>query len=312
MREEKNIKLLYDYLNLIKIQGKRKKLVNDIKSSLTHFITYLGDADIREVNYRTALGFQEYLLAKSLKRISVNKIITHTGNFTGFLKRKNIIGENPFSYLKKLRQGFRLPKDIYKEHEMNLFLCELEKYYEEDNLWLKIKRYRVHVISEVMYSTGLRIREVSLLRQEDVDIENSLIRVTKTKSGKRRTVFLNEYAKGVLKRYMEKMRYWVFNDFNFKAGTLFGTAEVRLDTVVNEVLKSVSGKLKLPVIKSHGFRHAVGYHLLKAGCDIRYIKEILGHSRLRTTQVYTKVDKEDLKNMLDKFHPRKWRDTGFE
>ena len=56
---------------------------------------------------------------------------------------------------------------------------------------------------------------------------------------------------------------------------------------------------------THHFRHAVGFHLLRAGCDIRYIKEILGHEELGTTQIYTKVDKLDLKKVIDEFHPRK-------
>jgi site-specific recombinase XerD len=59
---------------------------------------------------------------------------------------------------------------------------------------------------------------------------------------------------------------------------------------------------------THFFRHSVGYHLLKAGCDIRYIQEILGHERLRSTEVYTKVDKEDLLGVIDKYHPRQWHE----
>jgi len=60
------------------------------------------------------------------------------------------------------------------------------------------------------------------------------------------------------------------------------------------------------VITSHGFRHSLGTHLLRSGCDMRHIQVILGHEALSTTQIYTKVDKEDLKKSLDAFHPRRW------
>jgi integrase/recombinase XerC len=59
-------------------------------------------------------------------------------------------------------------------------------------------------------------------------------------------------------------------------------------------------------MRSHGFRHALGYHLLRAGCNIRHIQSILGHRQLRNTEIYTKVENEDLKHVVDACHPRKW------
>jgi site-specific recombinase XerD len=87
--------------------------------------------------------------------------------------------------------------------------------------------------------------------------------------------------------------------------TVFGTHPERLTALVNQELKKTCQMLGLPVISSHGFRHSLGTHLLRAGCDMRYIQVILGHESLQSTQVYTRIDKEELKDSLDRFHPRR-------
>ena len=77
---------------------------------------------------------------------------------------------------------------------------------------------------------------------------------------------------------------------------------------LNNFLNKESEKLGLGHFSSHNFRHALGYHLLRSGCDIRYIQGILGHKELNTTQIYTKVDKDDLKEVLEQYHPRQFKE----
>ena len=167
-------------------------------------------------------------------------------------------------------------------------------------------KYKVHVTAELMYSTGLRAGEVAGIKEEDIDFLRGTIDVIDVKSGSEKTVFLNEYAKNILKIYVSEMKDLVLSETNDKRYIL-GVKAGRLVVIVNEELKRVTEKLKLPALTSHGFRHAVGYHFLRAGCDIRYIQEILGHKSIHNTEIYTKVDKEDLQKILDEFHPRKWR-----
>jgi len=89
--------------------------------------------------------------------------------------------------------------------------------------------------------------------------------------------------------------------------TLFGAGKARVAEVVNGELRRVCAELELPVITSHGFRHSLGTHLLRSGADMRHIQAILGHESIATTQVYTHVEKEDLKKSLDAYHPRHWQ-----
>ncbi|GMO41772.1 MAG: hypothetical protein Ta2F_17740 [Termitinemataceae bacterium] len=86
--------------------------------------------------------------------------------------------------------------------------------------------------------------------------------------------------------------------------TLFGAKTPTLESSINRELAQLCPKLEIPVITCHAFRHSLGTHLLRNGTDIRYIQSILGHEKLSSTQIYTKVDKQDLKKSLDAYHPR--------
>lgn len=128
------------------------------------------------------------------------------------------------------------------------------------------------------------------------------------KGGRERVAFLGEYAKELLTIYVHRMRPLIFTELNERnSHLLFGVKRVGLNEVVNATLNRVARKLGHKGFTSHKFRHALGYHLLRAGCGIRHIQEILGHKCLRSTEVYTKVDKEELKKVLDTCHPRQWK-----
>jgi len=119
--------------------------------------------------------------------------------------------------------------------------------------------------------------------------------------------FLDEFAREVLRLYVESVRAHAFSEWNRRNdGLLFGTGWGWFGKAVNAELAKTCTSCGLPVMRSHGFRHAVGFHLLRAGCNIRHIQSILGHRRLRNTEVYTKVEKEDLRHVVDACHPRRW------
>ena len=303
-----------EYLEEREFNYEKRKGTLNRKSMLRRFFTYLGESglSLREIGIKEAQSYQSWLCEKGrikggeYSRTSIHKLVSETAVFYEFLRKRNVIISNPFTEINRIKEEKRIPKNILKEDEMNTFLTRLLQYDKASSLWSRIEMYRTHVISEVMYSTGLRISETADLKPDDIDFEKGLVFVREGKNSKQRVCFLNDYAKEVLRLYVNKMRGWVFNNHNFKnKDRVFGTKGSWLHESINRSLKGMLKKTKYPVITSHGFRHAMGYHLLKAGCDIRYIQELLGHSRLKTTQIYTKVDKEDLKEILDKYHPRK-------
>jgi site-specific recombinase XerD len=159
-------------------------------------------------------------------------------------------------------------------------------------------------LAEFLYATGLRIAEAASLLPENIDTRARRVYLPKGKGGKSRTAFLTGYAAEVMEIWLKQGRAALPGRGRRKNGKqLFGTGRETLAKAANAELKKVCGELDIPVITCHGFRHSLGTHLLKSGCDMRHIQMILGHESLNSTQIYTRVDKEDLKNSLDQYHP---------
>ncbi|ULQ59103.1 tyrosine-type recombinase/integrase [Brucepastera parasyntrophica] len=213
---------------------------------------------------------------------------------------------NPFDEVKNPRVGEPLSRNVLTEAQMGVLLEKLTAFDEAGDEKRRVRRYRVHVIAEVLYASGLRIAEAASLIPDNVDVRQRLIYVPEGKGQKARVAFLTSYASDVLRLYLEEGRAFVFGSYDRpNSHTLFGAWHGRLMAVVNEEVEAVCRSLDLPVITSHGFRHSLGTHLLRNGCDMRHIQAILGHERLATTEVYTRVDKDELRESLDTFHPRR-------
>ena len=284
------------------------------KNRLKKLKEYLDEEGIgfKYLRSKKAQRFQGWLLKKKSNKghkyakSTVVRAVNQASSFYEYLKKNKVILSNPLKQVKRVRVDKTVVKNILKEKQMNKLLDELTRFEDEQSLREKVSRYKLHVVAEIMYATGMRIGEAEGLRVEDIDFERGMVVVKDKKKKKQRIAILNEYAIKVLKLYVEKMRYWVFCKVNFENGTLFGTKGESLECFLNKKLKYLCKRLGYSIMTTHGFRHSLGYHLLKAGCDIRYIQSILGHERLRTTQIYTRVEKEELRSVLDKYHPRKW------
>ena len=312
--------LFKEYLEHIRLAGHTVQGILGLRTRVPKFFTFLDEKgfEISEVGIHEAQDYQGWLIETGrldggkYNPKTVNAFLISVTNFYEFVKQKGLVASNSFKEIKKMRIDKKLPRNLLKEDEMNRFLAKLAQYDEEDTLKAKITHYRIHVVAELMYATGLRISEVSNLRVEDINFTRGTVTVREGKGGKARTAWLNDYAKEVLRLYVTRMRDLVFSEWNKRSGTLFGTSWQVFEKLVNSVLKKTCRELGLKTITSHGFRHALGYHLLRAGCNIRYIQEILGHKHLKNTEIYTKVDKENLREVLDTFHPRKFRSMNHE
>lgn len=313
MTESEN-RLYEEYLELEKIQGSAIKTIRVYRSRLKKFLQYLEEKSfaLGELRVKHAEEFQRRLGLRAgehgskYKSNTIRSTITAAGRFCRFLKSKGIMEANPFAEVRLIRKEKKIPQNLLKEAQMMKFLKTLEQWGKNSRLTQAKRRYRVHVICELLYSTGMRIGEAASLELDDIDFEKGLVRIRKGKGGRSRVVFLNEYAKEVLQHYVADMRELLMGkERRSRDRRVFGAGMDYLDHLVNEVVKKVAEECGYDEFTSHAFRHCVGYHLLKAGCDIRYIQALLGHEKLGTTEIYTKVDKEDLKEVLDRYHPRK-------
>jgi len=301
---EENMTLVKRFLQNREAAGYKDKAGTRYK--IKKYMEYLEETGLQpeEVHYREAGDYQGRLLAEDSYTIgTINNFINIVISFYDFLINQNLALNNPFTDIERIKNDKKLPKNILSEVQMNSLLDDFRNFVAGKNLKEKKSKYKLHVLAEVLYSTGLRIHEAAALRVEDIDLNQGIIKVKKTKGDKARTVILNEYVKEVLSLYIKRMRELILNK-NSNRDRFFGAETTVLERQVNRELKRITGRFKYPAMTSHGFRHALGFHLLRAGCNIRYIQQMLGHKRIKNTEIYTKVDRDSLKSVLDSYHPR--------
>lgn len=306
----------------LSLAGTKKRNIYGIRYRLKILMSYLEEnqIDVSTLSIKDAQNYQGWLIENGTKEGnkytsgSIRNFMKVAKRFYEYLKQKDIVVTNPFKEVVLIRSEKKLPKNILKEKEMNKLLKALSDFTDVEGDLKRIeRRYRVHVICEVMYATGLRISEVASLQIPDIDLEKREIHLREGKGGEGRVVFLNEYAARILSFYIKEMYPLLKRKTRYHhTSLLFGASGNRLDTLVNEDLKEVCTKLGLRKTTCHSFRHAVGFHLLRAGCDIRYIQELLGHKQIRNTEVYTKVERDDLREKIDHYHPRQFKRINSE
>jgi integrase/recombinase XerD len=271
------------------------------------------ELDILSVNITDALHFAAWIASyrddagHEYATGTVHNYIKVARRFFEYLVQTERIKTNPFKELRYPRLPEHLSRNVLSEAQMGRLLRELARFDQAGSWDEQIRCYRVHVIAEFLYASGLRIAEASSLVVSNLDLPHRLVYVPSGKGGKPRTAFLTGYACDVMGRYLSGGRQKIMAGYvRQHEHTLFGADKSQVARVVNDELARVCARLELPIITTHGFRHSLGTHLLRSGCDMRHIQVILGHDALGTTQIYTRVDKEDLRRSLDEFHPRRF------
>lgn len=311
--EHKNLR--YKFIEYEKTRG--IKSLGNLSAYLKPFFTYLEiiGKTISEIGYKEAQEFQTYVSTQKKEdgsfhyaSLSVATIMSITIRFYNFLRESGRAYKNPFLGVKRIRLERKLPRNIPEEEKMNKMLKILREFRKQKKVREKRMYYKSHVMAELMYATGMRIGEVLSLREEDIDYDQKVVHIKCGKGGKERYAYLNEYAAKVLKIYTSEMRKLV--NRNKSSDRLFGVKDkTTISATFHRVLKTAATACEISRFPSHNFRHTLGYHLLKRGCDMRYIQLILGHEDMNTTTIYTKVSKEDLKKELDTYHPRQFKMT---
>jgi integrase/recombinase XerD len=307
--------LLKDCLVEARRAGHTRKSVIGLRKTIPWLLTYLRERGLspQRVGPPEAQEYQSWLIAhgradgRPYCNATVLNYLKAAAHFYAYLLRRGVVLSNPFVEIRRVRAEKRLPRNLPKEPEMEKLLEELSHFERAPDLRARMTRYRVHLIAELLYASGIRSGEAAALHPQDIDFEHGLLLVREGKGGKSRVAYLSQYALQVLRLYLDRIRpllvakaYW-WNGTN----SLFGCDWGALGPLVSRTLTPIARSLEVPSPAAHEFRHAFGYHLLRAGCNIRHIQQFLGHAHLKTTEIYTKVDREDLRDVLDGFHPRK-------
>ncbi len=247
-----------------------------------------------KANFYQIRSWVVHLLENSNKTTSVNRKISTLKTFFHFLYKEGIISENPLSKLISPKNSKKLPVFVDKS-SMNTILDE--NMYSDD-----FKGIRDRTIIEILYATGMRLSELINLTDNDIDIESQTIKVL-GKRNKERIIPFSPYINKVINIYLErrdsegisKSGYFLVTD---KGAKLYPKFVYR---VVNKYLSLIKSLEKR---SPHVLRHTFATHILDNGAEINAIKELLGHSSLAATQVYTHITIEKLKTIYKQAHPR--------
>jgi len=268
--------------------------IKSYKSDLSDFINYCNDnnkIDITSINERFIKSYLMNLSEKKIEKISiVRKLSSLRGLFT-FTFKEDLIKQNPTSQVRNPKTSKKLPEITSAENILKTF--QLADEADENSALIK-------VIFELLYGCSLRVSEVCNLKVGDVDLEKGTVRVL-GKGSKTRIVPIGEQSKNNLAEYLKLFPAENYSETFLRNKSGKKLYEKYVYRIVNKYLSKVTDiRKKSP----HILRHSSATHMLDKGADLRAVKEILGHENLKTTQIYTHVSIERLKQSYKKSHPK--------
>ena len=248
--------------------------------------------NINDINRKDIMEYTKYLKQNQLSTNSINHNISVLRTFYKFLVISNRFVTDPIEYLEVPRLRKTLPKVLsYDEVKSLLDIDLLNKY-----------SYRNKAMLELMYATGLRVSELVNLKLNDIDLEMDLLR-TIGKGSKERIIPIGDYAIYFVKIYISEYRNQLLKE-NTDYVFLNNHGKKLSRQSFYKLVKELAIKKNIKTeFSPHTLRHSFATHLLDRGADIVSIKEMLGHSSLSTTQIYTHISNQKLKDEYSKFHP---------
>ncbi|VAV83164.1 Site-specific tyrosine recombinase XerC [hydrothermal vent metagenome] len=253
------------------------------------------DNTINEVNYSQIRSWIIHLVDSGISNRSINRKTSSLNSYYKFLLKVEVIKVNPLAKHKALKTSKKI-QIPFSEKEVSTVL-------EDFNFDDSFKGIRDKLIIELFYSTGIRRIELVQLKLKDVDVSNKMLKVL-GKRNKERFLPLLDSVLRALETYIRKRNTLEkINDTDILFLTKKG--DKIYETLVYRIINDYFSKASTKVKKSpHILRHSFATHLLNQGADLNAVKELLGHSSLAATQVYTHNSIAELKKVYAKSHPR--------
>ncbi|RPH01927.1 tyrosine recombinase XerC [bacterium TMED221] len=286
-----DINLYLSYVSEVK--NLSKNTTNSYKrdlQKLSIFLNSIGIKNYDEIDDGVCTSWLGNLYSLQNTPKTIQRHLSSAKGFFKFLKKNSIIDSSPFELVKAPKTPSYLPEVLSPED-----VSQLLNFKPSDVLEI-----RDLAIVELMYSSGLRVSETANINLDDFEEEMSFLRVL-GKGAKTRLVPIGRYAKNAIDNWIyERIKYSRDSNalfINLK-GSRLSVRSIQLR------LKRLAVKQGLPPIHPHMLRHSFATHMLESSGDLRTIQELLGHSSLSSTQIYTKLDYQHLVKIYDRSHPR--------
>ncbi len=292
------IELIERFLSyLLYEKGYSKNTIESYKNDYIEFLSFLSGANInniQDVNYRILHRYISSLGKINLKPASIERKAASIKSFFKYLIKNGIITSNPAALISSPKKEKRLPNILEKDEILSL----ISSIPEGDAL-----SFRNKTMILLLYASGIRISELTGLNTPDADYKEGVIRVI-GKGNKERIVPVGEKTRLMILKYLSYRKELIGNATDKLPLFLTKNGKRMQDRMVRYIIERYIDGLSIQKhVSPHTLRHTFATHLLQNGANIRVIQEILGHASLSTTQIYTHLTIDKLKESYNKHHP---------
>jgi integrase/recombinase XerD len=298
---------VHQYAEKLELQGYSKRVVKDYPAYLKLFLQYLEEHEeikkLVEATQQHITGYHSFLQykkkhhGKQLTSATVRTRLLSIKTFYRIMGEEGVFNSEMADRIALPKRHKHLPRHVPAEKEMVTLLGAVQP--------VDVLTTRDRAILELLYATGLRNEELRTLTIDDLDLTEKTLFV-RGKGSKDRIVPIGDWVMPFIREYLEVSRPKLLNKSSLSE-LIFLSKNGNRITFGNlgDLIRKYAKKAGLSAkITPHTFRHACATHMLKGGADIRYVQELLGHSDLSSTQIYTRVGIMDLKAAHKAYHPR--------
>lgn len=273
---------------------------NNYNKDLNEYNSFIlsNKINYKNMDYNEAKEYVIYLNKKNDAKSTISRKLSSLRTFYKYLVLNNKVESNPFLLVSSPKKEKRIPKFINYNN--------MEEILNVPNIKTK-EGQRERVILEVLYASGVRVSELVNIKLKDIDFSNKNILIL-GKGSKERLVSFGDYALEYINLYLKEGRKLLLDgvksDYLIVGKKSEKLTTRRVEQIIDDIIKRTSIKLN---ITPHMFRHTFATHLLDNGCDLLVVQELLGHASLSSTEIYTHVSNEHLREVYLKCHPRNKR-----
>lgn len=292
---------LKDYQYYLKLEkGLAKNSIDSYSNDVKKLISFLEENEISISPISISIDEIQQFIYKVSSEINARsqaRLIAGLRNFFDYLIFEEYRNTNPTDLIESPKIGRKLP-DTLSEEEINTLINNIDLSEPQGE--------RNRTILETIYSCGLRVSEIINLHLSDLFFEEGFIRVI-GKGNKQRFVPINDQAQKYINLYINEIRTHIKIQKGSEDILFLNRRGKKLTrNMIFTIVKNLAEKAGIKKsISPHTFRHSFATHLLEHGADLRAIQQMLGHESITTTEIYMHIDKSYLKEVINKFHPRK-------